>query len=194
MDAVPLVACRTGAPRPCLLPASAPIGYRRAHHVLTTRARADDPARTRNDQGGPMPIAKAAGAIAAAAILASLAGCSSTKTPTPREPVATVSSKTTNDTIHREEAVSAEATVTAINQKTREVTLRVHDGSETTFHVDESVKNLPQVRKGDLVTATYYRAVAARIRKPGEAKPSVTTGGGLETAAPGEKPGAVHAQ
>ncbi len=141
-----------------------------------------------------MTTRTAASTIAAATLLAFVAGCSSTKSPTPREPVVTSSSKTTNDSVHREEAVTAEATVTAINQKTREVTLRGHDGSETTFHVDDSVKNLPQVKKGDVVTATYYRAVAARVRKPGEAQPSISTGGGVETAPLGDKPGGVHAR
>lgn len=141
-----------------------------------------------------MTARNAASTIAAAVLLAFVAGCSSTKSPTPREPVVASSSKTTADSVHREEAVTVEATVTAINQKTRMVTLRGSDGSETTFHVDDSVKNLPQVRKGDLVTATYYRAIAARVRKPGEAKPSISTGGGVETAPLGEKPGGVHAQ
>jgi hypothetical protein len=33
-----------------------------------------------------------------------------------------------------------------------------------------------------------------RVRKPGEATPSITTGSGLETAPLGDKPGGVHAQ
>jgi Cu/Ag efflux protein CusF len=56
------------------------------------------------------------------------------------------------------------------------------------------VKNLPQVRKGDVVTATYYRAIAARIMKPGEANPSVTTSGSLDTAPLGQRPAGVDAQ
>ena len=127
-------------------------------------------------------------------ILGAVAGCSSTKAPTVREPVAATKTTNESDTVKREEAVSVEATVVKINQKTREVTLRGHDGQETTFHVDESVKNLPQVRKGDVVTATYYRAIAARVRKPGEANPGIITGSGLETAHPGEKPAGVDTQ
>jgi hypothetical protein len=45
-----------------------------------------------------------------------------------------------------------------------------------------------------VVTATYYRAIAARIMKPGEANPSVATGGGLETAPLGQKPAGVDAR
>jgi hypothetical protein len=141
-----------------------------------------------------MITVRTATTVAAALVLGAIAGCSTTKSPQPREPVATA--KTTKDegTIRREEAISVEATVTAINQKTRMVTLRESDGHEDTFRVDERVKNLPQVRKGDVVTATYYRAIAARIMKPGEANPSVTAGGGLETAPLGQKPAGVDAR
>lgn len=141
-----------------------------------------------------MRTTQAAILTAAAITLGSIAGCSTTKSPTVKEPVATTATKKDDDTIRREETVSVQATVTAINQKTRMVTLKGSDGEETTFRVDDSVKNLPQVRKGDIVTASYYRAIAARIRKPGEAKPSVTSGGGLETAPLGEKPAGVRAQ
>jgi len=141
-----------------------------------------------------MITVRTATTVAAALVLGAIAGCSTTKSPQPREPVA--AAKTTKDegTIRREEAISVEATVTAINQKTRMVTLRESDGHEDTFRVDERVKNLPQVRKGDVVTATYYRAIAARIMKPGEANPSVTAGGGLETAPLGQKPAGVDAR
>lgn len=143
---------------------------------------------------------KAAMMVAGLAVVGWLGGCSSTKSPSPSggasSPTvgrAAETSKTDDGTIRREDTVTVKATVTAINQKTREVTLRGEDGQETTFVVDERVKNLPQVRKGDIVTANYYRAIAARVRKPGEANPGVTSGGGLETANPGEKPAAVGA-
>ncbi len=141
-----------------------------------------------------MRTTKVAILTVAAITLGSIAGCSTTKSPPVKEPTATVATKKDDDTIRREETVSVHATVTAINQKTRMVTLKGSDGEETSFRVDDSVKNLPQVRKGDIVTASYYRAIAARIRKPGEANPSVTSGGGLETAPLGEKPAGVHAE
>jgi Cu/Ag efflux protein CusF len=140
-----------------------------------------------------MTTSKAAIMVAGVVALGWLGGCS-TKSPAPQAATATSSTKKEDGTIRREDAVTVQATVAAINHKTREVTLRGADGEETTFVVDQSVKNLPQVRKGDVVTAKYHRAIAARIMRPGEANPGVSTAGGLETAPLGEKPAGVSAQ
>jgi len=71
------------------------------------------------------------------------------------------------------EAVIASATVTAtvvkIDQRTREVTLRADDGQEFSFIAGEDVKNLAQVKSGDVVTATYAEALAYEVRKGGAA-------------------------
>ncbi len=61
------------------------------------------------------------------------------------------------------------ATVTAIDHKTREVTLKANDGQEVSFVVGAAAKNLAQVNKGDVVTATYTEAVAYEVRKSGKA-------------------------
>ncbi|HET6349489.1 MAG TPA: hypothetical protein VFH88_10450 [Candidatus Krumholzibacteria bacterium] len=85
--------------------------------------------------------------------------------------------------------VSVTATVTKIDQKTREVTVKSADGKETTFVAGPAVKNLAQVKVGDTVTATYTEAVAYAVRKPGTM--GATTSEGVSTAAAGEKPAAV---
>ena len=78
------------------------------------------------------------------------------------------------------------ATVTKINHKTREVTLKASDGQEYDFVADEAVQNLPQVKKGDVVTATYTEAVAWEVKKGGAAGVDATVAAG---AAPiGDKP------
>ena len=78
------------------------------------------------------------------------------------------------------------ATVTKINHKTREVTLKASDGQEYDFVADEAVKNLPQVKKGDVVTATYAEALAWEVKKGGTAGVDATVAAG---AAPiGDKP------
>jgi hypothetical protein len=59
-------------------------------------------------------------------------------------------------------SVDATATVMKIAHKTREVTLKAGDGREATFVVDTAVKNLDQVKKGDVVTATYTEAPGVR--------------------------------
>ena len=92
------------------------------------------------------------------------------------------------------EAVEMQATVTAIDQKTRMVTLKGPEGNETTLHVDKRARNLPQVKVGDVVKVAYVQQVAWQVRKAGEGAPSSDVG--AEAAAvraePGEKPaGAV---
>ena len=141
-----------------------------------------------------MTAGKAASMVAGALVIASLGGCSPTKSSAPAAPAAVTTTATDDGSIRRAETETVQAKVTAIDHKTRMITLRGDDGEERSFRVDDSVKNLPQVRKGDVVTASYYRAIAARIRKPGEAKPSVVTGSGLETAPLGQKPAAVGAE
>ncbi len=89
------------------------------------------------------------------------------------------------------QAVEAQATVTAIDLKTRMVTLKGADGKETTIHVDKRARNLAQVKVGDVVKFAYVQHVAWQARKAGEGAPSA--GVGAETAAvraqPGEMPG-----
>jgi Cu/Ag efflux protein CusF len=86
------------------------------------------------------------------------------------------------------------AIVDEIDVATRKVTLRTADGKRTTLTVGPEVKNLAQVRTGDEVTVGYLEAVAIQVRKPGEGKLGAVAAEELETAAPGEKPGAVAAQ
>jgi hypothetical protein len=62
--------------------------------------------------------------------------------------------------------LKAEASVTAINPATREVTL---EGPKGPFNltVDEHVKNLDKVHVGDKVVVSYYEGIAARMAKGG---------------------------
>ena len=86
-------------------------------------------------------------------------------------------------------SVQVTATVTKIDHKTREVTLKATDGKEYDFVADEAVKNLPQVQKGDVVTATYTEGLAWEVKKGGSAGVDATVAAG---AAPiGEKPAAA---
>jgi hypothetical protein len=68
----------------------------------------------------------------------------------------------------REESVlvSITAAVEAVDQKTREVTLKGPLGNTVTFIADPRVKRLNEVKVGDFVTADYYISVAAELRKP----------------------------
>jgi hypothetical protein len=76
------------------------------------------------------------------------------------------------------------ATVTKINHETREVTVKAEDGKEHTFVASEDVKNLAQVKPGDVITATYGEALAYEVKKGGQvADVQTVVGGGA--AAPG---------
>jgi hypothetical protein len=86
-------------------------------------------------------------------------------------------------------AVTATATVESVDMKTRMVTLRTADGERKTIKVGEEARNLGQVKKGDLVTVTYYESIALNLKEkaPGE-KPSATTTESFERAPLGAKP------
>jgi hypothetical protein len=88
--------------------------------------------------------------------------------------------------------VEVTATVTKINHKTREVTLKAADGREASFVADTAVQNLDQVKKGDVVTATYTEALAYEVRKGG--KPAVQTTTAAAAAPIGAKPAGVIGQ
>ena len=79
------------------------------------------------------------------------------------------------------------ATVTKINYETREVTVKAEDGEEHTFVASEDVKNLAQVKPGDVITATYGEALAYEVKKGGQVADVETVVGG-RAAAPGSRP------
>ena len=131
--------------------------------------------------------------IAGAAMVTLLAGCASDKGPKPAPPTVTMEESRGKNSMQMSETVTMEAKVVAINQKTREVTLLGSDGKKQTIHVGNEVKNLPQVKKGDMVTVAYRRAIVAKLKKKGSAKPNASAGEELYTAQPGEMPAAVGA-
>ncbi len=83
------------------------------------------------------------------------------------------------------------ATVTNINKKTREVTLKDTQGNETTVVCGEEVKNFDQIKKGDVVTAEYTANLALYVRKSNEPL-SHEESAAIQTAQKGQKPG-MHA-
>lgn len=83
------------------------------------------------------------------------------------------------------------ATVKAVDQKTRMVTLKGPKGNEVTFKAGEEVRNLAQVQVGDEVKFAYYEGLAVRVLKEGEAAPSPSEVAMMSRAKPGEKPGGV---
>src|SRR3954470_16350523 len=68
----------------------------------------------------------------------------------------------------REKAVlvTVTAAIEAIDQSTRDVTLKGPLGNSVTFTVDKRVKRLNEFKVGDNVRADYYVSVAAELRPP----------------------------
>ena len=124
----------------------------------------------------------------------SLAACARQSPPSapPPPPVAVATLREGPNSLNASNVVSATATVQSINRQTRTVTLRRSDGRLIRFHVGDDVRNLPQVRKGDLVNVTYYESVALHLRKPGRGHMGVTVDEDAARAQAGELPaGAV---
>jgi len=94
--------------------------------------------------------------------------------------------------IRREESqvTRVEARVKSIDLKKRLVTLSDDSGGEATFRADEAVKNLPQVKVGDVVEGELVEAVVIELRQatPEEAAAGITIAEAAATAEPGQKP------
>ncbi len=82
---------------------------------------------------------------------------------------------------------TVKATVTGIDVPGRVVTLKGPKGNSYTFHVSDDVKNLAQVKVGDIVVAKYYESIAVRVTKPGA--PAAAQVDAATAAAPGQLPG-----
>ncbi len=92
------------------------------------------------------------------------------------------------------ETAKITATVEAIDQKTREVTLKGPKGGIVSFVAGPEVKNLAQVKKGDQVVVEYAQALAIELKKSTKTQASRTIVEGAKTAQPGQKPGVVAAR
>ncbi len=95
---------------------------------------------------------------------------------------------------HASKTTTVTSKVKAVDQKTRMVTLVNDSGEELTFKADARIKNLPQVKVGDLVTATVTESLSARVLKPGESVPVSAGGETLASAPLGAKPAAYAAK
>jgi hypothetical protein len=71
-------------------------------------------------------------------------------------------------TLGREDQIllTVSGTITDIDYKSREVTLKGPQGHTETFVVDEKVKRLDEAKVGDKITLDYYLGFNAELRKP----------------------------
>lgn len=90
-----------------------------------------------------------------------------------------------------EDVVQSRATVTAIDQQSRMVTLRDKNGEELVIQVPDAVRNFNQIKVGDEVVASYTEAIAWQVKPAGQATPGVTASDDMTTAQLGERPAAT---
>jgi Cu/Ag efflux protein CusF len=88
------------------------------------------------------------------------------------------------------ETIKTSAKVTAIDQATRTVTLQEANGHETVLKVGPDVRNLAQVKVGDVVNAEYQLAAVVSLKK-GAGVRSATESTSTARAKAGEKPAGV---
>ena len=89
-------------------------------------------------------------------------------------------------------AVSATATIQAIDSTARKLTLRNDKGEEDTFIVGPEMKRFEELKVGDKIKMTYYQSLILQVRKPGE-KANVPGVDAALTRAKGAMPGATLA-
>jgi Cu/Ag efflux protein CusF len=85
-------------------------------------------------------------------------------------------------------SATVRATVEAVDLTTREVTLRRDDGELVTLVVSDEARNLAQVAKGDVVTASYQVGLVVALGPPGKEPVRIDDTQATRTA-PGQKPG-----
>ena len=85
--------------------------------------------------------------------------------------------------------MTAEATVVAVNQETRQVTLRDAAGETFTFIASDEVRNLAQVEVGDMLAVEYMESIDIQVLDPGQGELGAASAAAAARAEPGEKPG-----
>jgi hypothetical protein len=98
--------------------------------------------------------------------------------------------------VYEENQVTRTATVQKIDMAKRLVTLKGDQSGDTVVvKASDAVRNLPQLKVGDKVHATYYQSIAYEVHKPGTLTDTETqAAAGLATAEAGQKPGAMAAE
>lgn len=125
--------------------------------------------------------------LAAAALFSlSLAGVSFAADPA-QAPAAKASTK--KPSVKKERTINETATVEAVDQTTRVITLKGPKGKVFDIVAGEEVRNLAQLKAGDKVSVSYYQSIAVDVKAPGKSTADPVVAVAAERANPGEKPG-----
>jgi hypothetical protein len=90
-----------------------------------------------------------------------------------------------------DQTITATATIEAIDQTMRIVTVRMEDGTDEQLLVPADVQRFSELKVGDKITARYYGSLIVRLKQPGEATVDVTDAAVTPTA--GARPGGTLA-
>lgn len=124
--------------------------------------------------------------------LAAVAVAADEKPATDAKKVATEGNK---PSVKKEKTTRLTATVEAVDLEKRIVTVKGESGNIVDIKAGDQVRNLGQVKVGDLVEVVYYESIAVKVFKPGAMPDAAGAAVVTERAKPGEKPaGAVGAQ
>lgn len=85
--------------------------------------------------------------------------------------------------------VEIQATIVVLDPKTRQVVVRLQDGTTRSFTVSEEARNLEQAKVGDILTLKYLEAIALKLEKAPGAKPGKSVTETMSRAKEGDKPG-----
>lgn len=86
------------------------------------------------------------------------------------------------------------ATIEAIDQTSRLVTLKTKDGEMETIYAPPAVKRFAELKVGDTVTFSYHESIVYQVRKPGAPASAPASAGPTITPSKGPKPGGTIAQ
>jgi hypothetical protein len=89
------------------------------------------------------------------------------------------------------QTIDIEATITHVDAKTREVTLKGPEGNEVTVVAGPEVKNFAQLKAGQTVALQYVESLVLELKKGGGAPVARTERAGVASAKPGETPAGI---
>lgn len=87
-----------------------------------------------------------------------------------------------------EDAAVAVATVVAVDEKTRNITLKGPEGDKWTFTAGPEVQNFAQIKRGDRVIVGYYEGFALALGPKGSGAKAKASMVEVARAKPGDKP------
>lgn len=83
------------------------------------------------------------------------------------------------------------ATVEDVDLEKRQVTLKNDEGKQVKLKVGEAVRNLDKVKKGDKISAAYYKSAALSLNKAGETPAEPAQKEAIIVSKKGERPGGL---